>query len=101
LNIVEREPVQLDLAFIRGIDGRTALASRAVSYPYYVTAPLRAAARQTAARVILQSSSGGLYAGERLAQLFDVRPAVTVYPEEASRLIWQDHRFSALPLIAR
>jgi urease accessory protein len=68
LNIIEREPVQLDLAFVRRIDGRTALASRAVSYPYYVTAPLRAAARQTTARVILQSSSGGLYAGERLAQ---------------------------------
>jgi para-nitrobenzyl esterase len=40
-------------------------------------------------------------AGQRLAQLFDARPAVTAYPEEASRLIWQDHTFSVLPLIDR
>lgn len=36
-----------------------------------------------------------------LAQLFDTRPTVTAYPEEASRLIWQDHTFGALPLITR
>jgi len=39
--------------------------------------------------------------GQRLVQLFDVEPAVTTYPEEASRLIWQDQIFSALPLIDR
>ena len=39
--------------------------------------------------------------GQRLVQLFDTRPAVTTYPEEASRLIWRDHIFSALPLIGR
>ena len=32
-------------------------------------------------------------------QLFDADPAVAAYPEETSRLIWQDHRFRALPLI--
>lgn len=37
--------------------------------------------------------------GQRLAQLFDTRPAVAAYPEEASRLIWQDHAFPALPLL--
>lgn len=36
---------------------------------------------------------------QRLVQLFDTRPAVTAYPEEASRLIWKDHVFSAAPLI--
>ena len=36
---------------------------------------------------------------QRLVQLFDTRPAVTAYPEETSRLIWQDHTFRALPLI--
>jgi para-nitrobenzyl esterase len=36
---------------------------------------------------------------QRLTQLFDTEPAVTAYPEEASRLIWQDHTFSALPLL--
>ena len=35
----------------------------------------------------------------RLAQLFDSPPTVAAYPEETSRLIWQDHRFPALPLI--
>ena len=36
---------------------------------------------------------------QRLTQLFDTAPAVAAYPEETSRLIWQDHTFSALPLI--
>ncbi|MCF3102085.1 carboxylesterase/lipase family protein [Streptomyces roseoverticillatus] len=39
--------------------------------------------------------------GQRLVQLYDIRPAVTAYPEEASRLIWQEHAFPALPLIGR
>ena len=37
--------------------------------------------------------------GERLVQLLDVEPAVTAYPEEASRLLWQEHTFRALPLV--
>jgi para-nitrobenzyl esterase len=37
--------------------------------------------------------------GRRLTQLFDIPSAVTAYPEETSRLIWQDHTFSALPLL--
>ncbi|MFC6082164.1 carboxylesterase/lipase family protein [Sphaerisporangium aureirubrum] len=37
----------------------------------------------------------------RLAQLFDTPPTVTAYPEETSRLLWQDHTFPALPLLAR
>lgn len=39
--------------------------------------------------------------GRRFVQLFDTRPAVTTYPEEASRLIWQDHTFPALPLLGQ
>ncbi|MEU9861476.1 carboxylesterase family protein [Streptomyces sp. NPDC047971] len=35
----------------------------------------------------------------RLVQVFDTRPAVTAYPEEASRLIWRGHPFPVLPLI--
>jgi para-nitrobenzyl esterase len=38
--------------------------------------------------------------GQRLVQVFDTRPAVTAYPEEPSRLIWQGHDFPALPLIS-
>ncbi|MEU9143924.1 carboxylesterase family protein [Streptomyces sp. NPDC048349] len=38
---------------------------------------------------------------QRLVQRFDTRSAVTAYPEEASRLIWQGHPFPVLPLISR
>lgn len=38
---------------------------------------------------------------QRLTQRFDTQPAVTPYPEEASRLIWQSHTFPALPLISQ
>ncbi|HEY9367827.1 carboxylesterase/lipase family protein [Streptomyces sp.] len=38
---------------------------------------------------------------QRLAQLFGTRPAVTAYPEETSRELWQNHTFPALPLIGR
>jgi para-nitrobenzyl esterase len=38
---------------------------------------------------------------QRLVQVFDAQPTITAYPEEASRLIWQDHTFDALPLIGR
>jgi para-nitrobenzyl esterase len=38
---------------------------------------------------------------QRLVQVFDARPTIATYPEETSRLIWQDHTFSALPLIDR
>ncbi|GGY03322.1 carboxylesterase/lipase family protein [Streptomyces hiroshimensis] len=36
--------------------------------------------------------------GRRLVQLFGARPDVAAYPEETSRLIWQDHTFPVLPL---
>jgi para-nitrobenzyl esterase len=36
---------------------------------------------------------------QRLVQLLDTRPRVTAYPEEASRLLWQQRTFGALPLI--
>jgi len=38
---------------------------------------------------------------DRLTRIFDVHPAVTAYPEEVSRRIWQDHTFPALPLDTR
>ncbi|MET1008396.1 MAG: carboxylesterase/lipase family protein, partial [Propionibacteriaceae bacterium] len=36
----------------------------------------------------------------RLVQIFDHEPVVTAYPEEASRLIWQSHTFSAFGLVS-
>ncbi|KOU35106.1 carboxylesterase/lipase family protein [Streptomyces sp. WM6378] len=36
---------------------------------------------------------------QRRVQLFDARPAVAAYPEDSSRLIWQNHTFPVLPLI--
>ncbi|GAA2829019.1 carboxylesterase family protein [Kitasatospora sp. CM 4170] len=42
------------------------------------------------------------YDGERrLVRLFDAHPTVAVYPEETSRLIWQDHTFPVLTLMGR
>jgi para-nitrobenzyl esterase len=40
-------------------------------------------------------------ADHRLARLFDTPTTVAAYPEEASRLLWQDHTFPALPLLGR
>ena len=37
----------------------------------------------------------------RLVQLLDTPPSVAAYPEAASRLLWQQHTFSALPLVDR
>jgi para-nitrobenzyl esterase len=36
----------------------------------------------------------------RLTRIWDTEPSVRAYPEEAARLIWRDHEFSALPLLA-
>jgi para-nitrobenzyl esterase len=36
---------------------------------------------------------------ERLTQVFDTNPVLTPYPEETTRRIWQNHTFSALPLL--
>jgi para-nitrobenzyl esterase len=35
---------------------------------------------------------------QRLTQLLHADPVVVAYPEQSSRLIWQDHAFPALPL---
>ncbi|WP_219464967.1 carboxylesterase/lipase family protein [Nonomuraea rhizosphaerae] len=40
-------------------------------------------------------------AEQRLTQIFDTPSVVTAYPEEASRLLWQNHTFAALPLLTR
>ncbi|WP_326725231.1 carboxylesterase family protein [Streptomyces sp. NBC_00243] len=37
-------------------------------------------------------------AERRLVQLLDTEPAVTAYPEEAARRLWEHHAFAALPL---
>jgi para-nitrobenzyl esterase len=36
----------------------------------------------------------------RLTRVWDTDPVVVPYPEEASRVLWQDHVFAALPLLA-
>ncbi|MGW3408799.1 carboxylesterase/lipase family protein [Streptomyces sp. NPDC000888] len=37
-------------------------------------------------------------ADRRLVQVLDTEPAVTAYPEEAARRLWEHHAFAALPL---
>ena len=36
---------------------------------------------------------------QRLTQVFDTDPVITVYPEDTSRQLWRHHRFEALPLL--
>ena len=38
---------------------------------------------------------------QRLVLLLDAQPHTATYPEEASRILWQDHTFAALPLQVR
>ena len=38
--------------------------------------------------------------GKHLTRIFDTTPSVAAYPEEASRRLWQDHAFRAMPLLA-
>jgi len=35
---------------------------------------------------------------QHLVLLLDAKPYTATYPEEASRLLWQNHTFAALPL---
>ncbi|MEV4238211.1 carboxylesterase/lipase family protein [Nocardia sp. NPDC050408] len=37
--------------------------------------------------------------GRRLVQLLDAKPTVAPYPEEASRRLWQQYTFGAMPLL--
>ncbi len=62
----DEDDAQLDLAFERAADGRTVLSRRRHRYPFHVTAPLRDGG--PAARIVVQSASGGLYGGERVVQ---------------------------------
>ncbi|MEU8306241.1 carboxylesterase family protein [Actinomadura sp. NPDC048955] len=40
-------------------------------------------------------------ARRRLTRLFDTPSTISAYPEGASRLLWRDHAFPALPLLTR
>lgn len=62
---------QLSLCFAPNDAGRTILTERRAGYPYSVTAPIRQPGGM--AQLTLQSISGGLYGGERLAQHITLR----------------------------
>ena len=82
----------LDLAFeVRG--GRTVLARRHVTYPFFVTAPLRD--RGTTAEIILQSVSGGLFGDEQVAQRIAVGDEATAVIRMPSATIVHDRRDKA------
>ena len=55
---------------------------------------------QHATRACLPAYYGdGAYDVERRpVRLFDAKPSVAPYPEEASRQLWREHVFGALPL---
>ncbi|WP_051329240.1 urease accessory protein UreD [Geminicoccus roseus] len=59
----------LDLSFRLGSDGRTVLAGRRVRHPFSVQAPLwDVRGRPACARVFIQSTSGGIFSGDRINQ---------------------------------
>jgi urease accessory protein len=82
----------LDLAFAtRG--GQTVLAQRHVTYPFFVTAPLRG--RGPAAEIILQSVSGGLFGDEQVAQRIAVGDGASAVIRMPSATIVHDRRDKA------
>jgi urease accessory protein len=71
--------VEASLSFARG-GGRTFLARQSVPYPFHITRPHRLdAARPDIATLYLQSASGGLYRGDRLALSIEARPGVCAH----------------------
>jgi urease accessory protein len=71
--------VEASLSFASG-GGRTFLARQSVSYPFHITRPHRLdPARPDIATLYLQSASGGLYRGDRLALAIEARPGVCAH----------------------
>lgn len=68
------DPCQLDLAFALDRRGRTRLERKRARYPYVVMTTLPGDGPAAgAAKVIIQSGSGGLFADERLGAVFEAR----------------------------
>ena len=65
---------QLELEFARDGGGGTWLSRQRVRFPYTIGAPFRMDPGQRRATLILQSASGGLYGGERVAALISAGP---------------------------
>jgi urease accessory protein len=85
---------QLDLSFeTRG--SRTVLAHRHVSYPFFVTSPIRG--RGLGAEVIVQSVSGGLFGDEKVTQRVDVDEGASVTMRMPSATIVHDRRAKGPP----
>jgi urease accessory protein len=71
--------VEASLSFASG-GGCTFLARQSVPYPFHITRPHRLdAARPDIATLYLQSASGGLYRGDRLALSIEARPGVCAH----------------------
>jgi urease accessory protein len=85
----------LDLLFERRA-GRTVLAQRHVTYPFFVTAPLRG--RGPDAEIVLQSISGGLFGDEHVAQRISVSEGATAVIRLPSATVVHDRRDKAAPV---
>ncbi|MCB8881206.1 urease accessory protein UreD [Acidisoma cellulosilytica] len=95
--LADLSPPPLDLSFQKR--GRqTVLAHRHVTYPFFVTAPLRG--QGPTARIILQSVSGGLFGDERVAQRIAVGPDASAVIVMPSATIVHDRRGKASPNFA-
>ena len=88
--------VEASLTFASG-GGRTFLARQSVPYPFHITRPHRLdAARPDVATLYLQSASGGLYRGDRLALSIEARPGV--YAHVTSQAATVAHRATTEPI---
>jgi urease accessory protein len=73
--------------------GRTILAHQRIAYPLHVTRPFHLdMGRQDLATLYLQSASGGLYAGDRLALAIEVMPHAAVHVTTPASTIVHDTR---------
>ncbi|MCB8877073.1 urease accessory protein UreD [Acidisoma silvae] len=82
----------LDLTFETRA-GQTVLARRHVTYPFFITAPLRG--RGPDAEIVIQSISGGLFGGERVAQRVTLGSGATAIIRMPSATIVHDRRDKA------
>lgn len=90
--VTQVAPAPLDLCFeTRG--GQTVLARRHVTYPFFVTAPLRG--RGATAEIILQSVSGGLFGDEQVAQRIAIGDGASAVMRMPSATIVHDRRGKA------
>jgi urease accessory protein len=93
--------VEARLRFAPG-GGRTVLAAQRTPYPFHITRAFHLdAPRADLATLYLQSASGGIYRGDRLALTIEVAAGAAVHVTTQGATIVHDTRDSAAELVSR